>query len=57
VSTLDGEVRTCPRAACPATGPVVLASGQDTPFGLALDDRAVYWVNRGGGQVMMVAKP
>ena len=39
----------------------VLATGQDNPTGIAVDDEAVYWTNRalgvpGGGSIMKVAK-
>ena len=45
---LDGSIR-----ACDATGsaPIVIASGQAQPRGVAVDPNRVYWVNRGDGTV------
>ena len=59
-----GQISSCPIAGCPATGPIVLASGQDQPRHLAVDAKAIYWTNyaNGGastapnGSVMRLAK-
>jgi hypothetical protein len=38
-------------------GPVTrLATQQGMPVGIAVDDKAVYWVNQSGGEVMRLAK-
>jgi hypothetical protein len=55
-SISQGAVVACPLAGCPNTGPTVLASGQDHPVGVAVDQVAVYWANNGSGTVMRVAK-
>lgn len=43
---------TCVSPACPE----VLADHQGWPFGIAVDDQAVYWVNRASGEVMELRK-
>lgn len=52
----SGVVLHCPLAGCGA-GPQVLATNQNQPFSLVLDDRFVYWTNSGDGRVMAIAKP
>jgi hypothetical protein len=51
----------CPVAGCPGGKPVVLASEQTWPRGVAVDDKAIYWSNGGNppgsGAVMKLAKP
>ena len=36
--------------------PTVLANGQNSPFGIAIDATWIYWVNNADGTVMKVAK-
>jgi hypothetical protein len=50
----DGQLLRCPLASCPT--PEVLAAAQDWPHGMAIDDRAIYWVNFRGGQIYKLAK-
>ena len=42
-----GLVLSCPLTGCGAPGPRVLAKGQSYPWKVVVDERAVYWVNRG----------
>ena len=61
-SNADGELLTCPKAGCPTAGPTVLAKQLPNPWGVAVDDVAVYWVeytndNQQTGAVKKVAKP
>jgi streptogramin lyase len=35
---------------------VIVAAGQDQPFGIALDDREVYWSNEGAGTIVKCPK-
>jgi hypothetical protein len=51
----SGTVVMCPHAGCGAA-PKVLALGQDSPWGIALDATSVYWVTFRGGGVLKVAK-
>jgi hypothetical protein len=58
----DGEVRACPKAGCPAAGPIVLVKGLARAYAIAVDDQAVYfnvYTNSGQttGSVQKVAKP
>jgi hypothetical protein len=59
---LNGYVATCPKAGCPASGPTVLATGLHGPYGIAVDDTAIYFTVDGNiydateGSVMKVAK-
>lgn len=49
----SGVVRAMPKSG----GDIrVIASGQDQPFGLAVDDTCVYWVNTGSHVLMAAAK-
>lgn len=61
-SNADGELLTCPKAGCPASGALLLADKLPNPWGVAVDDVAVYWVeytnaNQQTGTVRKVAKP
>lgn len=38
----DGEIRACPKAGCPASGPIVLASGLGRPWEMNSDATALY---------------
>lgn len=40
----NGKVHACPLTGCPG-GPAVLATAQPNPWGIAVDDTRVYWVN------------
>jgi hypothetical protein len=51
-----GSLMTCPLTGCGA-GPKTLASGQGTPFGIALDSAYVYFTDSSTGAVVRVAKP
>jgi hypothetical protein len=58
----DGKVFACPKAGCPASGPIVLATGNLSSGPLTVDDSGVYWVEYGAfmgsnGRVRKVAKP
>lgn len=58
----DGKVFACPRQGCGAGGPTVLATGNLFSGPIAVDDKAVYWVEYGAatgssGRVRKVAKP
>ena len=37
--------------------PEPIASGQDVPWGLAMDDDAVYWTEKNGGPIWKWIKP
>jgi hypothetical protein len=60
---LDSTISMCPKAGCPASGPIVLATKQHHAHHIAVDKDAVYWTNKGqynnatAGSVMKVAKP
>ncbi|HEY8074776.1 MAG TPA: hypothetical protein VIF62_11715, partial [Labilithrix sp.] len=52
-----GSVAYCPIAGCPG-GAAMLAPAQSNPYGIVVDDVAVYWVtSTPGGAVMKIAKP
>lgn len=57
-----GEIRTCPLAGCPASGPTVLATAQAQPTDVKLAGDFVLWVNQGltgqanSGAVMKVRR-
>jgi hypothetical protein len=58
----DGNVKTCPKTGCSASGPVVLADKCAFGGPLATDADAVYWVEFStlgstGGRLRKVAKP
>lgn len=58
----DGQLRACPKAGCPATGPIVLATGLGRPWELGQDATAIYVCVYGnyqqaGGAVLKIAKP
>jgi hypothetical protein len=63
---LSGYVAMCPKTGCPATGPVMLATGLHNPYGIAVDDTAIYFTIDGNapagdtspneGSVMKIAK-
>lgn len=59
---LQGYVATCPKTGCPASGPKKLATGLVGPYGIAVDDTAVYFTQNGNlpnsttGSVSRVAK-
>ena len=46
-----GSVLRCPVTGCPG-GPTEIATGQDIPGAIAVDDTSVYWVNQGGDSIM-----
>jgi hypothetical protein len=50
-ATVSGTVMKIPLA---GGTPTTLASGQDQPYGIAVDTSAVYWTNRRDGRVMKV---
>jgi hypothetical protein len=52
-----GAVESCGPNGCGDGGPVTLAAGQAYPFSVAVDDKAVYWTDYVGEQVMKIAKP
>ncbi|MCL2451233.1 MAG: hypothetical protein FWD17_19990, partial [Polyangiaceae bacterium] len=55
-TTVDaGGVFSCPIAGCSDAGPTVLASGI-WPYGLAIDDRNLYWVDEWDDSVHLVPK-
>ncbi len=59
---LQGYIATCPKAGCPAAGPTKLATGLVGPYGIAVDDTAIYFTldgnieNATSGSVMKIAK-
>jgi hypothetical protein len=53
----NGSVSMCPPGGCGDAGPRVLATGQGTPFGIALDATYVYFTDSSSGEVVKVAKP
>jgi hypothetical protein len=63
---LSGYVATCPKTGCPASGPTMLATGLHNPYGIAVDDTAIYFTIFGNsddanpvpteGAVMKIAK-
>jgi hypothetical protein len=61
-ATATGELRTCPLAGCPASGPIVLATGLARPTDVTVQGKDVLWVNQGlvgvvnSGAVMRVRK-
>lgn len=62
VPTGDGKIFACPKAGCPAGGPVLLATGGLFGGPVTTDDKAVYWAEYGAtmgnsGRVRKVAKP
>jgi hypothetical protein len=58
---VDSYIATCPKAACPASGPVVLTRGISWSGFIALDANAIYYTFRGNspneGGLMKLAKP
>lgn len=57
----DGQVRACPKAGCPTTGPIVLLSGLGRPWEIGQDATAIYICVYGnykqaGGAVIKIAK-
>lgn len=62
ISNSDGDVRACPKAGCPASGPIILAKDLEKPYHIAVDDTAVYVsiytsTDQATGQVIKIAKP
>ncbi len=61
VANGDGTVNACPLAGCPASGPLVLATGLRGGGPIVVDDKALYWAEygttAGDGRVRKVAKP
>lgn len=58
----DGNVFTCKKQGCGGAPPVRLASGNQSAGPMAVDDKAVYWVefgtlNQTNGRLRKVAKP
>jgi hypothetical protein len=45
----------CAKTGCKS--PTVLASGQNAPYGVAVDTSCVYWTDNSAGTVMKTAKP
>lgn len=57
----DGQIRACPKAGCPASGPITLLSGLGRPWELNQDATAIYVCVYGnykqaGGAVLKIAK-
>jgi hypothetical protein len=53
----DGTVHRCDLSGCGPNGPELLADGQDSAWGLALDDEYLYWTTkRADGTVMRKKK-
>jgi hypothetical protein len=50
----DGGVFTCPKSGC-SGGATTVASGQNDPAFVAVDDSGVYWANSAGGSIMHCA--
>jgi hypothetical protein len=62
VTNNDGQVRACPKAGCPASGPMILAKGLARPWEMSQDETALYVCMYGnfgqvGGSVVKIAKP
>jgi hypothetical protein len=53
-SSADGKILRCVTTGCASA--TVIIDKQDWPHGIAVDDKAVYWVNFYGGQIMKIAK-
>jgi hypothetical protein len=52
-----GSVKMCPLGGCGTGSPRVLATGQGTPFGIALDPAYVYFTDSTSGEIVRVPKP
>jgi hypothetical protein len=52
----DGGVFTCPKSGC-SGGAKTVASNQDDPAFVAVDDSGVYWANSAGGTIMHCVHP
>jgi hypothetical protein len=62
----SGYVAMCPKTGCPSSGPIKLATGIHNPYGIAVDDTAIYFTVDGNvpagqqapteGSVMKIAK-
>jgi hypothetical protein len=58
----DGKIFTCKKQGCGGAPPVLLASGNQSAGPMAVDDKAIYWVefgtlNQTSGRLRKVAKP
>ncbi|HEY6460346.1 MAG TPA: hypothetical protein VIY73_09350, partial [Polyangiaceae bacterium] len=56
-NTALGTVRSCPLTGCGGAAPRTLASGQASPFAIAVSATSIFWTNTGDGTVMKLAKP
>jgi hypothetical protein len=55
VTTETGDVYACPQSGCGAS-PRLLATGQPTILGIAVDATALYWAASGNGTIARLAK-
>ncbi len=53
-----GSIAYCPIAGCPDDKPIILVPDQKNPYGIAVDDKAVYYTTSSpSGALMKIAKP
>jgi hypothetical protein len=55
IDVADGAALQCPLGGCGATTPNLVAAQLQTPYGLAIDTKRIYYTQQGAGAVMMVA--